>query len=399
MDGTRALVRRIRRLGLASTTALVLCAVLTTDVLGLTWLSDTPATKGGTGWAYPGSLAVSSSTVAHAAYEQLVLGSWRIHYRRTTNGGATWGTPIVLSRQGIGTAGVPVIDASGSAVDAVWIEGDDIIAGTDTVVAYRRSADSGATWLPAVRLSPLFEAAGYPHVARQGARVVVAWTNENDGRVYVRISNDGGATFAARIALATTTDKPFGGTILEAFPTIALGSGVIYVGFYTASKTLKLRRSTDGGLTWKTAQTLASDASGGWKASLAASGSTVLAGYARRTSSDEYSAVRRSTDKGATFGSVVALSPASAAYSFQPVLTYRGGFRAIYERCATNSCSTSAVYYRSSSTGASWSSAVTASVRKRSYGTPADVDVAGKVLIMYVDSNSSAGDVYIRRGS
>ena len=43
MDGTRALVRRIRRLGLASTTALLLCAVLTTDVLGLTWLSDTPA--------------------------------------------------------------------------------------------------------------------------------------------------------------------------------------------------------------------------------------------------------------------------------------------------------------------------------------------------------------------
>ena len=50
--------------------AIAMTLVLATDALGLSWLSDTALTKSGAGYAYPGGLAVSSTTVAHAIYEQ-----------------------------------------------------------------------------------------------------------------------------------------------------------------------------------------------------------------------------------------------------------------------------------------------------------------------------------------
>jgi hypothetical protein len=110
--------------------------------------------------------------------------------------------------------------------------------------------------------------------------------------------------------------------------------------------------------------------------------------------------VRRSTNKGGSFSSAIALSPSTSYPSFQPVLVFRAGaFRAAFERCTSNTCAASATLYRGSTTGATWGTAITASVRKRTYDSPADVDVTTKVLVLYDDANSSgASDVYIRRG-
>ena len=132
----------------------------------------------------------------------------------------------------------------------------------------------------------------------------------------------------------------------------------------------------NGGSTRLAAQTIASNAAGSWPASVAASGSTALFGYAIATSTDDWTVVRRSINKGSSWGSVVSLSPASGYRSFQPAITYRGGFRVVFERCLSSSCATSNVYYRSSSTGVTWTTAIAAGVRKRSYESPADVDVA-----------------------
>jgi hypothetical protein len=389
---------RARRLGFGAILAIALAGVNAGSAIGLTWLSDTAATTSAVGYAYPGSLAASSTTFAHMAYEELVGGSYVVEYRRTTNSGSTWGTPIVLSRPGVNAAGVPAVDASASAVDAVWVEGEQIIGPSDSVVIYRRSTDSGGTWKSPVEISPMLESAGLPRVAHKpsSSTVGVVWTNQVNGKVYVRISTDGGATWRTRFFLATTTNKPFTG-LYDGFPVITFGSGVIYVGYYSASKTLKVRRSTDGGTTWTTAQTVATNAGGAWPASIAATGSTVVFGYAAQSSTDSYAAFKRSTDKGVTWGSTQALEASGGSKSYHPVISYKSGFQAIFELCSST-CSTSSVRYRASSTGSTWSSAITASVRKRSWDTPAGVTVSTKVLVLYVDANSSGNNVYVRRG-
>ena len=170
-----------RRLG-ATAAAAVLVLVLVAPVEAITWGPVMALTGSGTGYGYPGGLAASSTSVVHAIYEQGVLGSYRVHYRRSTNSGAIWSTALLLSRPSVGDAGAPAIEASGPTVDAVWVEGDDVIGGVDAVVIYRRSLDAGLTWEAPVVISPGLESAGYPRVARSGSRVEIVWTNEYSGQ-------------------------------------------------------------------------------------------------------------------------------------------------------------------------------------------------------------------------
>lgn len=382
--------------------ALLLVALGASDSVALTWTSDTRITANAKGYAYPGSLTVSSSTTAHMVYEHAVQDVFSVYYRRTTNSGSTWGTPIILSRPASGVSGLAVVDADGAAVDTAWVEGDAILASSDSVLRYRRSTDSGATWLPTIGLSPGNESSGLPRIGHKpgSATVGVVWTNTVNGKIYLRISTDNGATWKTRINLATTTNKPFGGSVLEAFPVIAFGTGIIYVGYYTAAKTLKLRRSTDNGVTWKAAQSIATNAASWWSPSIAANSSTAVFGYGAESSTDNWTVYRRTTDKGATWGSVGSLSASSGDPAFQPVLQYRSGsFRAVYERC-NSTCSSSNVYYKTSTTGSTWTTAISAGVKNRPFESPADVDVATSVLVLYVDYASNSGnDVKVRRGS
>lgn len=385
----------------AAPLAIVLSIVLATDVAATSWSGNRALTASGAGYSYGGGLAVSSTKVAHAIYEQWVLGSYIVLYRRSANSGTTWGTPIPLSRGDVGEAGVPSIDAVGNAVDAVWVEGDSIFSGLNSIVIYRRSTDGGLTWQAPIQISPTLGRAGFPRVVHAASgRVLVTWTDQVAGRIYARLSTNSGASFGATTLIATTTNHPLSNHALyEGYPTLAAGTGVIYLAYFSASHTLRLRRSTTGGASWRSAVTIATNGSG-YQPAVAAYGSRALIGYALRTSKDVWTVVRRSIDKGAHWGSVVAISSASSYPSFAPVLTYRSGaFRAAFEKCTSNSCSRSNVYYRSSTTGSSWSSTTLVSVRHRLYDYPADVEVATKILVLYNDDSNSAGDVYVRQGS
>jgi hypothetical protein len=389
-------VGRRRRAG-AGLFALALSLAVGTDATALTWTGDTPLSGSGSAWVYGGGMAVSSTTTAHSVYEQYVDGEWQVLYRRTGNSGTSWTAPIVLSRLGVNEGGTPAIDAYTTGVNAVWLEGDDIIGTSDAVVVHRRSGNTGQTWTAPQQLSPPLEAAGIPRVARTGSRVGVVWTNERTGTIWVRMSSDGGATWKARIALATTT-RAISSGVYEGYAAIAVSGSNVYVAYYSASKTLKLRRSTDGGATWKTAITISTTGSG-YNPAVAASGAYVLVGYAVRTSTDIYTAMRRSSNAGSTWGSVVQLSPASSYPSFEPSITYRSGFRVGFEKCTSNSCSQSAVMYRSSSTGATWGTTVRVTPVHRAYSTPGDLDVAGKILVQYVTYDNDNADVWVRRGA
>jgi len=391
--------RPLRRLAIGPL-SLGLAILLTTGAAGLSWTADRALTGSGGAYAYGGGLAVSSSSVAHAVYEQNVLGAYAVYYRRSGDSGTTWGTPIRLSRPTVGEAGVPSVDAAGAAVDAVWVEGDHILRGLDSVVMYRRSTDAGRTWKPAVRISPVLGRAGLPRVLHApGGHVLVTWTDQVSSKVLLRISADGGTSFGRTITLGRTASHPLRDRALfEAYPTLAAGKGVLFAAFFSGPHTLRLRRSTDGGAHWSRAITVATNASADG-VSVAAAGSTVLVGYAAVKGRDTWTVLRRSTNKGIRWGAAKALSAKSGAPSYAPVITYRAGaFHAAFERCTTDACVSSAVYYRRSVSGTAWSKAVGSSVRKRSFDYPADVDVAGRLLILYDDASGSAGDVYVRQG-
>ena len=392
--------RRLRRLAIGPAT-LGLVLLLGAQATGLSWTGDRQLTSSGGAYASGGGLAVSSKTVAHAIYEQRNGSGLAVTYRRSTTSGTNWADPVLLSRRGVGEAGAPSIDAVGAAVDAVWVEGDRIIRGLDSVVIYRRSADGGKTWKAPIQLSSSLGAAGPPRVLHgPSGRILVTWTDEVSGTIFVRTSTNRGASFGSAVTLGKTTSHPLADhDLVEGYPTLAAGKGVLYAAFFTSAKTLRLRTSTDGGGHWSTAVKIATNGSG-QAPSIAATGSTVIVGYAATSGRDRWAVIRRSTNKGGHWSAAISLGARTSTPTSAPVLTRRAGaFHAAFERCTSDACTKSTVYYRRSAAGATWSKRVAVSVRKRSFDYPADVDVATRVLVLYDDVSDSAGDVYVRQGS
>jgi hypothetical protein len=113
--------------------------------------------------------------------------------------------------------------------------------------------------------------------------------------------------------------------------------------------------------------------------------------------------LRRSTDKGASWGAAKAIGPTTGPWSFEPILFLAGSKgRLVYEREGDANGTTSAVFYRESSDGGStWSSAVKVSNTVRHYSIPAGVGAAGPTIVAWSDWQPDMldSDVFVRRGS
>jgi hypothetical protein len=393
---------RIRRHRLPSravravTLACALSLLLPLQAIGLTWGSPKSLSIWGQTYLWPGALATTSNSKAHVVFIEGVIGATVVEYRSTTNGGVTWGAPFQISSGAASLASQPSLASSGLALDAAWVQGSTT---TSLKLVYRRSLDAGITWQ-----SPLYLTttgfAQFPRVIRDGAgHVIVTWTDGQSGAIRVRASTNGGHTFGATTTLGTTTNLPSGFTYRQGFPVLALGSGIVYLAYYTSSSALRVRRSTTGGASWTAVATLATNASGFFPG-LAASGSTALLGYSLGTSTTQYAVYRRTIDKGGHWSAAVALAPSTPA-SAEPVLNYSGGsWRAVYERCATTSCTATATYFRSSTNGTSWTSAATIASASGTFMTPGGVASSVKMIVVY-DAQYSDGAVeaFSRSGS
>ena len=145
--------------------------------------------------------------------------------------------------------------------------------------------------------------------------------------------------------------------------------------------------------------TLATNASGKG-ASIAATGSTVVVGYAAGQGPDSWAVVRRSTTKGSRWSAAISLGARveGAELRAGADVSRRGVPRGVRAMLAATPAPRAPSFYRKSGKGATWSKATASSVRKRTFDYPADIDVATKVLVLYDDVSGSAGDVYVRQG-
>lgn len=91
-------------------------------------------------------------------------------------------------------------------------------------VYYRRSLDGGASWEEPQRLTFAPRFSQRPSLAVDGRRVHVAWFDERDGdvEVYVKRSDDGGASWGEDVRLTTARG-------ISHKPSIAAAGGVVHV--------------------------------------------------------------------------------------------------------------------------------------------------------------------------
>ncbi len=342
------------------TAGLVLSIVLATSTAAATW---SPATAlSSSDFALGHDLISIGESTAVAVYVQ-GHDPGRVLVRRSTNSGQSWHAAVPLSNAGSS----PALSGLGSSVDAVWVR--------NGAVRYARSTNGGASFGQPTALSTSSAAALWPDVARgPGGLVVVAWFDQNEQNVKVRVSSDGGQSFSGADLLASAGGRP----------ALAIGEEVIYAAYSVGDNKLRIKRSLNDGATWSTPVTITSDTDTLEEWSITAEGSHAYVGYMSAT--DYYDLrYRRTTDRGASWSSEMSLSPPEWEV-YGPQISLEGGvLRATFSRQTViqDMVFEGPVFFSRSADGLNWSTPSRVSPKSMLGAYAAGVTHAGSTIVLY----------------
>jgi len=296
--------------------ALALSVLVAGQALAITWGSRTKLADGSLAAGY---FNHSVEVVGSNAYVVYNTDPGVLKFRRSTDLGGTWAAAVTLQNVTATTYFTALgIAGDGSTLIAVF-EGYDFTAGVSSIYV-KRSTDGGATWKTRQLIASATGAFStrLATVDVSGSLAVVGWTDPVSGVVYVKRSTDGGATWKTRQNLGTTTYDPYAGGSPEGLVTVGVTGTYVYVAWVpaatgsgeTTGTSVVARRSADSGATYVARQTVDSRDVDPFNApAMAALGSTVLIEYQL---ADGRVVVERSTDFGTTYASSTVASPSSS---------------------------------------------------------------------------------------
>jgi hypothetical protein len=157
---------------------------------GASW--STPVTLSRSGQdAYGARIAISDADNAVAVWRRYDGSNYVVQSSGSWDGGVTWSTPATLSRSGANVSSMQVaVDGSGNAV-AAWARFTGVNA-----VQSSGSSDGGVSWSTPVNLSAPGQNAGNPQVAADGAGNAVAVWQRLKGSNYV-VQSSGSSNFGS----------------------------------------------------------------------------------------------------------------------------------------------------------------------------------------------------------
>jgi hypothetical protein len=235
-------------------------------------------------------------------------GTSDIFFRRSTDNGATWKSIVNISNN-VGDSFGPQIAALGSNVYVTW---SDQTTGNSEIL-FRRSTDNGATWKAVKNLSNNAGNSYSQQIAALGSNVDVTWNDDTPGNfdILFRRSTDNGATWKSIVNISNNAGDSY-------TPQIAVSGSNVYVTWYdftTVKAESLLRRSTDNGATWKSIVNISNNAGGSNSPQVTTVGSDVYIIWQDDTPGNDDIFLRRSADNGATWKTVKNLS-ANAGFSY-----------------------------------------------------------------------------------
>ena len=202
-------------------------------------LTNDPALSATTAYSNAHCIASSGDTVHVVWRDNRVGGNYEIFYKRSVDGGLTWGTDTRISNN-VFFSSNPSISISGIVIHVVW---DDERDGNKEIY-YNTSIDGGTSWGTDTRLTNDPAASENPCVSAYGTLVFVTWADNRPSGPggYYKRSTDGGKNWGA--------ETPFGGTWN---PAVSISGQVIHL-VWTDGRGehpgIYYKRSTDGGITW-----------------------------------------------------------------------------------------------------------------------------------------------------
>ncbi|MEO8167779.1 MAG: sialidase family protein [bacterium] len=184
---------------------------------------------------------VSSGDTVHVVWKDDRDGaSNEIYYKRSIDGGLSWGADIRISNNPY-TSATPSISVSGSVVIIVWSDRRDGISDNNYEIYYSRSTDGGTSWGTDTRLTNDPAKSDSPSISVSGPLVIVVWDDYREvyTKTYYKRSTDGGISWGPDTKLMDP-----GGS-----PSVSVSGSLVHIVWNALGKT-SYKRSTDGGLNW-----------------------------------------------------------------------------------------------------------------------------------------------------
>ncbi len=264
---------------------------------------------------------VASENNVYVLWSDNSTGNWDIFFRKSADSGARFDDVINLSNDSLVSSlqsAVTAIAVSGSNVYVVWLGGNpDAVSAyslVNTEIFFRKSADSGATFEPAVKLSDGRNSklqSSVPEIAVSDSNVYVMWRDEGNSEnadIFFRRSADSGATFEPVVNLSNNIG--FSGS---GFPQVTASANNVYVVWSDDTSTgglggnyeIFFRRSADSGATFEPVLNLSNTADlNSVGETIVLSGSNVFVSWGESNGKQSF---RASTDNGASFHDIVDL--------------------------------------------------------------------------------------------
>jgi len=281
--------------------------------LGAAWtVKKITNTAGGSN--YP-AIAVDGANVC-VAWQDDTPGNCEIYFKKSTDGGATWQASKRLTYN-TEDSRRPAIAVNGANVYVVW---SDHAPGNNEIF-FRWSADGGATWESAKRLTNNAGNSYHADIAASGAQLFVAWNDDTPGidDIFFRQSADSGATWQAAKQLTFNAGY-------STRPDVAVRNTNVFLVWNDdtpGNSEAYFRRSVDGGANWLTSKRLTTTSGYSEGPSVAVSGANVHVVWDDDTPGNGEIYFRTSADNGATWQKAKRLT-SNAGQSYLPVVAVSG---------------------------------------------------------------------------
>ncbi|MBN1691399.1 MAG: exo-alpha-sialidase, partial [Dehalococcoidia bacterium] len=371
---------------------LAVLAVLVTPLLAAVpvsadWGADIRLTSAA-GNSYDPSVAASGNNV-HVAWEDSRDGNPEIYYKRSTNGGTTWGADTRLTSAAASSEKTSVAVSDGQ-VHVAWQDNRD---GNEEIY-YKRSTDGGTTWGADTRLTNAAAESVDPSVAATDSQVHVAWSDYRDGNgeIYYKRSTDGGATWGADTRLTNNAS-------VSANPSVAVSGNTVHIAWLDnrdCSFEAYYKRSTDGGATWGADTRLDNDAADSRNPVLAASGNNVhIAWFDHRDGNWEIY-YRRSTDAGVAWDGGTRLTSA-AGDSWNASIAISGNHVHVAWEDSRDDPGREIYYKRSADGGTTWGADTRLTNAAGNTWFPSAAVSGNTVHVAWMDFRDGNWEIYYKR--
>jgi len=187
---------------------------------------------------------IAADSILHLVYYDYANGWWEIYYQRSTDLGSTWEQPVRLTNDHAGSFWATICSKD-TVLHLAWYDGRD----GNWQIYYKRSEDNGSTWGVDTRLTFTNDTSWRPCIAVSDSCIHVVWEGYRDhiGQIYYKRSCDGGNTWSNDIRLTDLS----GTSIRPNLAASGKGVSVTWVDDRDGNKEIYYKQSYDEGLSWE----------------------------------------------------------------------------------------------------------------------------------------------------